>query len=68
MSPHGGRDGNAARLSGLLEKLIVYYQGVLAETARFTRDAEFLRQVAQQAAERQAAIRALIALLSRERR
>jgi NAD(P)-dependent dehydrogenase (short-subunit alcohol dehydrogenase family) len=55
---------DAPRLIDLLRKLIAYYHGVPAETARFTKDAEFLRQVAQQSAEREALIRSISATLS----
>lgn len=52
------------RLIDLFHKLITYYHGVPAETARFTKDAEFLRQVAQQTAEREALIQSISAALS----
>jgi hypothetical protein len=52
------------RLTDLLQKLITYYRGVPAEAARFTRDTEFLRQAAQQTAEREALIREIITALS----
>ena len=49
----------AAAIHARLDKLAGYYQGVPAETARFTRDQEFLTAVAQTSAERIACIREL---------
>jgi len=51
------------RRKELLSKLIVYFQEVPGETARFTKDANLLRDVAQQMAEREAVARSLIAAL-----
>lgn len=48
-----------ARIVALLDQLVVYYEGVPAETARFTSDAEMLRQVEETTRERIALIRAL---------
>lgn len=47
----------------MLNKLIVCYEGVPGETARFTKDAVMLRQVAGITAERVASIRSLISSL-----
>jgi len=47
-----------------LEQLITYCAGVPAETARFTKDAEFLREVHATSAARVAALRALCAALA----
>jgi NAD(P)-dependent dehydrogenase (short-subunit alcohol dehydrogenase family) len=52
-----------APIEGMLARLIDYYQAVPGETARFIRDAEMRRQVAETTAERVALIRALIAAL-----
>ena len=54
---------NLPHLNALLDELILYYEGVPAETARFTRDAETLQQVTQTANERIAPIRSLRAAL-----
>ncbi len=51
------------RLTSLLERLQAYWQAVPAETARFSSDAAFLRQVAEQSARRAAVIDALRAAL-----
>jgi hypothetical protein len=51
------------RLAGLLERLAVYFQEEPAEAARFTRDEAFLRQAAEVAAARVAAIGDLQAAL-----
>jgi hypothetical protein len=51
------------RRQELLGKLIVYFQEVPGETARFTKDANLLRDVAQQMAERETVARSLIAAL-----
>jgi NAD(P)-dependent dehydrogenase (short-subunit alcohol dehydrogenase family) len=51
------------RLKGQIEKLISYYQGVPVETARFTKDAEMLRQVSAIASERTGLLRSLAAAL-----
>jgi len=53
------------RLKELLERLITYYEGVPGETARFTQDADLLRNVAQITTERVAVIRALMSALDR---
>lgn len=57
--------GEAPGITDLLEKLIVYYEGVPAETARFTKDAAFLNEVNRLCAERTAFIRTLIAKLNK---
>jgi NAD(P)-dependent dehydrogenase (short-subunit alcohol dehydrogenase family) len=54
---------DAPRLIDLLHKLIVYYQGVPTQAARFTKDTEFLRQVAQQTLKREALIRETISVV-----
>lgn len=56
---------SSPRLTGLLGKLIVYLQGVPAETARFTKDAEFLREVKCRTDEQAAEVRALVKDLER---
>jgi NAD(P)-dependent dehydrogenase (short-subunit alcohol dehydrogenase family) len=58
-----GLGAQVARLAPLWDKLVAYYQGVPAETARFTRDTAFLQEVAHTSAEREAAIRGLEHLL-----
>ncbi|NMB86954.1 MAG: SDR family oxidoreductase [Chloroflexi bacterium] len=50
---------DAQQLCGRLEKLIVYYQGVPAETARFTKDTQLLSQIQALTAQRIAVIRSL---------
>ncbi len=55
---------NLPHLNALLDDLVLYYEGVPTETARFTRDAEMLQQVTQTANERIALICALRAALS----
>lgn len=55
---------DAARPRSLLDKLVTYYEGVPAETARFTKDAETLRAVEETSRERIAVIRALTAALA----
>ncbi len=62
----GGEAGAAAQLQGearllkeRLGKLSLYYQGVPAETARFTKDAGLLQEVARLTGERVALISAL---------
>ena len=62
-----GLHNDATGLIDLLQKLIDYYHSVPAQTARFTKDAEFLRQVAQQTAEREALIQTIIGALNRFR-
>jgi NAD(P)-dependent dehydrogenase (short-subunit alcohol dehydrogenase family) len=47
------------RIVALMDQLVTYYEGVPAETARFTRDAEMLREVEQISCDRIAVIRAL---------
>lgn len=54
---------DCGRRKELLGKLIVYWQEVPGETARFTKDADLLRDVAQQMAEREAVARSLISVL-----
>lgn len=49
---------------GQLEKLTTYYRGVPAETGRFTRDVEMLRQVAELCAQRIKVIEELKAALA----
>jgi NAD(P)-dependent dehydrogenase (short-subunit alcohol dehydrogenase family) len=56
---------DAPRLIDLFHKLLAYYQGVPAQAARFTKDAEFLRQVAQQTAEREVLVRSIIEAVDR---
>ncbi len=51
------------QVAGLLERLAVYFQEEPAEAARFTRDEAFLRQAAEIAARRVAALQALAAAL-----
>jgi len=55
--------GGHARLADLLERFAAYCRAVPAGTARFTKDQEFLHQVAEIAAEREAAVGALAAAL-----
>ncbi len=55
---------DSPRLIDLLHKLIAYFRGVPSETARFTKDAEFLRQVAQQSTEREVLIQTISAALT----
>ena len=50
-------------LNTSLEKLEVYYYGVPAETARFTKDTNLLREVSQVCSERVALIKSLAAAL-----
>jgi NAD(P)-dependent dehydrogenase (short-subunit alcohol dehydrogenase family) len=52
--------GDISAWPGRFEKLASYFEGVPAETARFTRDSEVLKQVAQISAERVALIQALV--------
>ena len=54
---------DCGRRKELLGKLIVYWQEVPGETARFTKDANLLRDVTQQMAERETVARSLIAAL-----
>lgn len=58
-----GGEVDTARLLPLLEKLIHYVQGVPAETARFTKDQAFLRQVREKMAAYEADLRALSRVL-----
>jgi hypothetical protein len=51
---------NLPRLKVLLEKLLIYYREVPSQTARFSNDAEFLKEVNQIASERVGLIRSLI--------
>ena len=51
------------RLKELMGRLIQYLREVPDETARFTRDAGLLREVAQRAAQRESLIRSLMAVL-----
>jgi len=51
------------RIQELLEKLTIYYQGVPEETARFTKDAEFLEEIAQRTAQRVSIIRGAARML-----
>jgi len=51
------------RLKELMGRLIQYLREVPDETARFTRDAALLREVAQRAAQRESLIRSLMAVL-----
>lgn len=48
-----------ARLTPLLDRLVDYYQGVPAETARFSKDPAFLAEVSARIQSRIAAVRAL---------
>jgi NAD(P)-dependent dehydrogenase (short-subunit alcohol dehydrogenase family) len=50
-------------LAAQLEKLIAYFRDVPKETARFTKDEEFLREVQQTSQERIAVIESLIKLI-----
>ena len=54
---------NIPQIQDLLEKLSVYYQGVPAETARFTKDTEFLEEVARRTAQRVSVIKGLVRML-----
>jgi NAD(P)-dependent dehydrogenase (short-subunit alcohol dehydrogenase family) len=56
-------EANLPRLKDLLEKLLVYYREVPSQTARFSNDAEFLKEVKQIASERVGLIRSLITVL-----
>ena len=58
-----GDNTTVPRVEEFLEKLSVYYQGVPAETARFTRDADFLEEIAQRTAQRVSAIHSLARIL-----
>jgi len=49
-----------AKLLPLMPKLMEYYHGVPAETARFTRDQAFLKEVAERSAARETTLMALI--------
>jgi NAD(P)-dependent dehydrogenase (short-subunit alcohol dehydrogenase family) len=55
-----GRQSSQANLPVLLEKLIVYYRDVPKETARFTKDVEFLRQISETSNQRIAIMEKLI--------
>ncbi len=57
--------GGYPRLAGLLERFAAYCRAVPAGAARFTKDQEFLRQVAEIAAEREATVGRLAAALQR---
>jgi len=57
--------GERSRLVAQLDQLITYHEGVPAETARFTKDAEMLNQVARLTRERVADLRALQAALGK---
>jgi NAD(P)-dependent dehydrogenase (short-subunit alcohol dehydrogenase family) len=63
----GAPSPDPARLAALFDKLVTYYEGVPAETARFTKDAETLCQVTQLSQDRIVLIRALGALLAQAR-
>jgi mevalonate kinase len=54
----------AKTLGPRLEKLVVYYQGVPAETARFTRDKAMLDEVSRLSQQRIQAIQELVRLLA----
>ena len=54
---------NIPQTRDLLEKLAAYYQGVPVETARFTKDAEFLEEVARRTAQRVSVISGLTRIL-----
>lgn len=56
------------KLTGLLQKLILYYEGVPIETARFTKDTTFLKEVSHIAAERTAFVKTLIDMLEYQRK
>jgi 2-hydroxycyclohexanecarboxyl-CoA dehydrogenase len=58
-----GKPPSQANLAGLLEKLTVYFRDVPRETARFTKDAEFLRQVAETSRQRIAIVEGLVQAL-----
>jgi NAD(P)-dependent dehydrogenase (short-subunit alcohol dehydrogenase family) len=58
-----GKTPSRPDLSALLEKLVVYFQGVPQETARFSRDTDFLGQVSQTSDRRVAIVEALIQIL-----
>ncbi|RPI85623.1 MAG: SDR family oxidoreductase [Chloroflexi bacterium] len=53
------------KLTGLLQKLTLYYEGVPAETARFTKDTEFLKEVSRIAAERTNFVKTIIDTLGK---
>jgi NAD(P)-dependent dehydrogenase (short-subunit alcohol dehydrogenase family) len=55
-----GKPPSQANIPALLEKLIVYYRDVPKETARFTKDADFLRQVSETSNQRIAILENLI--------
>lgn len=57
--------GSLGRFIEFLPRLETYYQGVPAETARFSRDTEFLREVAALSARREALICDLLTWLDR---
>jgi hypothetical protein len=54
-----------ANLVAYLEKLVVYYQEVPAETARFTKDAELLNEVAKTCENRIAVVKQVIGEISK---
>jgi NAD(P)-dependent dehydrogenase (short-subunit alcohol dehydrogenase family) len=55
-----GKPPSQANIPSMLEKLIVYYRDVPKETARFTKDADFLRQVSETSNQRIAILENLI--------
>jgi NAD(P)-dependent dehydrogenase (short-subunit alcohol dehydrogenase family) len=62
-SPVSSAD-DLSRLDALFDKLVSYYQGVPAETARFTRELEMLQTVERVSGERVALIRKLKAAIN----
>ncbi len=59
-----GRSPSQTNISTMLEKLVVYFRDVPKETSRFTKDADFLRQVSQTSAHRLSILKNLIQTIS----